>query len=721
MKKNKRVKTPTVIQMEAVECGAACLGIILGYYGHFEHLTQLREACGISRNGSKPSYIATAAKQYGLDAEIGLYSADELADLSVPAILFWNHEHYVVLEGIKNNVAYLNDPAVGPRQVTLATLKEKFSELVIEFTLTKAFKKKPRQGTVIGQFWKIIKNIKSPLGLIAITTLLLTVPTLLTAAFSQIFINDYLIDRQSSWINLLLFLMLFITIIQFILVYIQRSVTRRIETEIAISNNSKLINHLLKLPIAFFEQRSAGDLITRLQSNDNIAKLISGPLSLVLISLLQSMIYFIVMLFYSYQLTLAALLIAILNISSYYALKKIRSNLSILYKQQNGRLTGITMNGVGMIETLKASASENNFFTKWQEQLIHYLNTHQRISLIDTAIGALPVLLTILGQATILGLGAWLAINGLLSIGGIVAFQMLFLMFNEPIQLFVDIGSEIQLVEADFKRVADVENTTIVRSKQVNAKTHSIFDKQHFVGGIEIENLTFGYCRLEAPLFENFNMTIQPGSHTIILGPANSGKSSLIKLLAGFYTPWSGEIRIDGVPLQALNPAEKAQLITAVNQQGFFFKGSIQDNLTFWDQDINAKELIAPTKAACIYDVIANSSAGFNHTVLEGASNYSAGQRQRLALARIFMGETPVIMLDNIATALDSLIEEKIKAHLYEKTATCIMVGHCIGTTRDADHIYILDAGKITAQGTHDSLLKEKNTWYEQLLKTDVS
>lgn len=710
------VKTPTVIQMEAVECGAASLGMILGYHGCFVPLEELRVQCDVSRDGSKASNIATAGEHYGFESKVGFFDLDDLKKLTMPVIIFWNHNHFMVLEGIKGKRVYVNDPKDGRRSMDMGAFVRGFSQVAIRFEPTSAFKKRKKEGNVIREFAKALKGDGKSLSYLVFITLLLTLPTLAVPVFSQIYIDDYLTRGQVDWLHPLLAVMLFLLVIQFILVYFQRSTLKRIENRLSLKFNKQLITHMLKLPMSFFAQRQTGDLITRLQSNDNIAKLLSGPLGITLISMMQTVIYLIMMFCYSIILGFVALLVASLNLWSYYLVKRKRSDLSIITKQETAKLTSITMGGISMMESLKASGTENDLFDKWQNQLISYINAYQKLSFINTLLTGLPIFLTTVAQALILGVGAVLAINGELSVGGIIAFQALFLVFNEPIKEFVDVGGQIQQIEADFKRVADVFHYQAEEKKCEEVPESSLLAHHHFHGLVEIKNLTFGYSKLDKPLFDNLSLIIRPGERVAFVGLSGSGKSTLAKLIAGLYQPFSGEILIDGIKVNDIPSKERANIISVVSQDQFFFKGSISENLSLWGGGFRESELVEVTKKACINDLVVKSRNGFESELTEGASNLSGGQRQRLEIARALLMEPNVLILDEATSALDPLIEKKVDRNLRSLGVTTISIAHRLSTIRDADKLYVFEYGSIVDSGTHDELVNKKSKIYLELI-----
>lgn len=711
----KIVKTPTVLQMEVIECGAASLGMILGFYGCHAPLEELRIRCGVSRDGANLAKISDAAESYGCNAAVGFFNLERLKTLELPVIIYWNHNHFMVLEGFKRGKVYLNDPALGRRSMDEEAFTRGYSQVAIQIRPDKGFKKRAQSENVLKEIYTKIRTEKYTFIFLLSITLLLTIPTLATPIFSQIFIDNYLINDQKSWINSLIAIMLYLLMVQFIFIYLKRVVLKKLETKMSLEFNKYLVVHMLKLPMVFFAQRHVGDLITRLQSNDNLAKILSGPLGGTLVSLWQVGIYFIAMVCYSPTLAIISLMLVLVNIACYYLVREKRKEMSIEIKQANGRLTTVTMNAIRGMENLKASGRENDLFCKWQNQLINYLNVNERLNLIDLIVGCIPTMTTTIANVFILGLGAMFAINGHLTVGGIVAFQALFLVFNEPVKQFSELGGQIQLVEADFKRVNDVFHYQESTHEDDKNNGKELFRKKPFKGSIELKNITFSYSPLEKPFIKNLSLKIKPGSRVAFVGLSGSGKSTLAKIISGLYPPNSGEVIIDDVNQKDISRRERANYISVVSQDEFFFKGSISENLSLWGKPFDEAELIKASKAACIFDLISGYAKGFQAQLEEGATNISGGQRQRLEITRALLKSPKVLILDEATSALDALVEEEVSENINALGITTISIAHRLSTIRGADVIYVFKDGEIIQQGTHEQL-KTKCKLYQQLI-----
>ena len=715
---SKRFKTPTCLQLEQTECGAASLGSILGYYDCFVPLEELRSQCGVSRNGSKASHLMEAASHYGLEAHFCFYYREDLSQLEGPCIILWEHCHYVVFEGQGKHHVYINDPAYGERHVSYEEFDRCFSQATITFKPTDQLQKRRREHRALKHLGQLLSSELTTTLFIGVITLLLTLPNISIAVLTQIFIDHFLIQGQFDWLAPLLMIMLLLFVTQYCLLAVQHIILKRLETKLALSMNYHFISYMLTLPLRFFTQRQTGDLLTRFQSNDNIARQLSGPLGLAFITLIQAVIYLIIMLCYSWILGCIALLLSIINCGSFFLLKKQRSRLSILNTQKSAQLTATVAQGLSGIETIKASGGENSLFNHWHSQLNEYLNSSQSLTFLNTVTSALPAFLKTLGNAVILGVGAWLAINGSLSVGGIIAFQSLFLLFNAPIEQFVDVAGQIQQLEADFKRVNDVYYYQPMPQPKRDDNT-SIFEQAQFQGQIEFKNVTFGYNPLEPPLIDDLSLTIKPGSKVAFVGHSGCGKSTLAKLVSGLYTPWSGQILIDGWDLNQLKSDERARLIAMVSQTFFFFQGSIRDNLTFWDRSITERTLAKPCQQACIDDVIQQHAKHFDYPLSESAHNLSGGQKQRLEIARTLLQQPMVLVLDEATSALDRLVESRVLTNIMQHDLTTISIAHRLNTIQHSDQIYVMSQGKLVEQGTHEELIQQEDSHYQALVQAE--
>ena len=700
-KQIKRTKTPTVLQMEAVECGAASLAMVLGYYGKFVPLEELRIACGVSRDGSKASNLIKAARAYGLDAKGFKKEPDGLKKMQGPMIVHWNFNHFLVVEGFKNGKVYLNDPANGPRIVSEEEFDHSFTGVVLTFKEGESFEK---SGSKTSIFTSLKKRLKGSEVAIAFTVLIgmgMVIPGLVIPVFTKIYIDDILLANRANWLGPLLLGMGITALLRGIMTWLQQHYLLRLDTKVRVSTSSQFLWHILRLPAEFFTQRQSGDICSRLQSNDRVATLLSGQLATTAIDIAMIVFYFALMTHYNMTLALVGVAAAVINVIylKYAATKRVDQNRKLL--QDRGKLQGNAMSGLQVMETLKATGSEGDFFAKWAGSQTKVLNTEQKMGVSTQILSAIPVFLTALTNAVVLVLGGFYILNGQLTIGMLVAFQSLMTSFMTPVNNLVSLGSQLQELEGDMNRLDDVFKYQV--DEHNNGFDEEFQEK--LSGNVEIKNLTFGYSRLEPALIENFNLTLKPGSRVALIGGSGCGKSTIAKLITGINKPWSGKILFDGIEKEKLSKRVIANSLSVVDQDICMFSGTIRDNLTLWDDDISDFEVVRAAKDACIHNDISARSSGYDHKLDEGGSNFSGGQRQRLEIARALVTNPTIMILDEATSALDPLTEKTVDESIRRRGCTCIIVAHRLSTIRDCDEIIVLDKGKIIQRGTHDELI----------------
>ncbi|NLW38815.1 MAG: NHLP family bacteriocin export ABC transporter peptidase/permease/ATPase subunit, partial [Peptococcaceae bacterium] len=547
--------------------------------------------------------------------------------------------------------------------------------------------------------------------------LLLVVPGLVIPVFSKIFVDDILLAGRENWLIPLLLGMGVTALLRGILTWIQQYYLARLETKIALQTTAQFYWHILRLPVMFFTQRYAGDICSRVQSNDRVAQILSGQLATNALNCIMVVFYFILMVWYNLWLALVGAVVAVINILylRYVSRKRVDQNRKLL--QDLGKLDGVGMAGLQLIETLKANGSESDFFAKWSGYQAKALNAEQEIGVSTQFLAAIPSFLTTLTNTVVLVLGGFLIFKGEMTIGMLVAFQSLMSSFLQPVTGLVSLGSQLQEMEGDMNRIDDVLKYPVdeqVKEDVQGADSNNSFKKLE--GFVELKGVTFGYSPLEPPLIENFNLKLAPGSRVALVGGSGSGKSTVAKLIAGIYKPWSGEILFDGKPRESIPRVVINNSLAMVDQDIQLFQGSIRDNITLWDHTISEFDLIRAAKDACIHDDITSRPGGYDHRLDEGGSNFSGGQRQRLEIARALAGNPTILILDEATSALDPLTEKAIDERIRRRGCTCIIVAHRLSTIRDCDEIIVMERGKIVERGTHEEL-KSLNGHYVKLIQ----
>ncbi|MGI8604336.1 MAG: NHLP family bacteriocin export ABC transporter peptidase/permease/ATPase subunit [Verrucomicrobiales bacterium] len=713
----KRVKTPTLIQMEAVECGAASLGIMQRAFGLWLPLEKLRVDCGVSRDGSKASNILKASRKHGMEAKGIRQEMEQVYQLEMPVVLFWNFNHFLVLEGFRGKKVYLNDPATGPRIITHDELDASFTGVVLILKPGAEFKSGGEKPDILGALQKRLKGHHRAMWFVMFCGLFLVVPGLVVPTFTRFFIDEILVGANNDWLRPLLLGMGICAVIQVILGYLQQYFLLRFETKLALTSSAKFFTHVLRLPIEFFAQRYAGEIGSRVQINDKVANIIADKLIQTIIDLVMLTFYAALMFLYSVPLSVMCIALAFLNIGAIKLIGRKRVDATRRLLQEEGKLMGTGMGGLQMIETLKATGGENEFFSRWSGYQAKTLKAKAALSLYAQMTQVVPTFVDALSTAAMLGFGGWLVMNGQLTIGMLVAFQVLFKSFSRPIKTFVNFGNTLQELQGDMNRLDDV-----LRYGQAPQYTKQYEPQRELEGviklsgHIEFRDVSFGYSPLEAPLIDKFNLTIQPGHRVALVGGSGSGKSTIAKLLSGLYSPFSGQILFDGVPREEIEPRLVNNSVGVIDQDVFLFDGTIKENLTMWDSTIPDPYIVQACRDAAIEEIIVARPGGYQSMVAEGGSNFSGGQRQRLEIARALVANPSMLVLDEATSALDTVSEKHIDSAVRRRGCTCLIVAHRLSTIRDADEIVVMERGKIVERGRHDDL-KTSGGYYSKLIK----
>ena len=706
-------KVPAILQMEAVECGAASLSMILAYYGRIVPLEEMRIECGVSRDGSKASNILKAARKYGLEAKGFRMEPEELKKVKMPVIIFWNFNHFVVLKAIKRKKVYINDPASGPKVIPYEEFDQSFTGVVLTFKPTENFKKGGEKPSIIGPLKKRLKGSELAIVYVVIAGLFLVIPGLIVPTFSKIFIDNILVAGMKGWIKPLVIGMAATLVVQGALTWLQRYYLLKYETKLALESSARFFLHVLKLPIDFFFQRQLGEIGNRVQINDKVARLLAQDISVNILNLIMIIFFAILMYQYDKVLTFVGISIAVINllILKFISNKRVTLNQRLL--QERGKLVGTAMSGLQLIESLKSTGSEADFYSSWSGYQAKVLNAQQEMGVSNQILSTIPPFLKTINNVFILALGGLRVMEGHLSMGMLIAFQGLMGSFITPVNEIMNLGGKLQETFGDLNRLDDVMKYK--RDDTFNEKL-KIDKKVKLDGYLELKNITFGYNKLEKPLIENFNLKINPGERVALVGGSGSGKSTVAKLVAGLYKPWDGEIFYDGKKLSEYPREVINNSIAMVDQDIFLFYGTVRENITMWDNTISEDVIIDAAKDAVIHDIITDRANGYDGIVDEGGANFSGGQRQRIEIARALVVNPSILILDEATSALDPTTEKLIDDNIRKRGCTCLIIAHRLSTIRDADEIIVLDRGKIVQRGTHDELLNDKEGLYYKLV-----
>lgn len=717
-KKNGIAKVPVVMQLEALECGAASLAMVLAYYNKWVPLEKVRYDSGVSRDGSSARNLVYAARNYGLKAAGYKMEPEQLKKSgSFPCIVFWEFNHFIVVCGFRGNKVYINDPARGSIKISMEEFDKGFTGVCLLFEPTPEFVADGSRRSMLSYAVKRLKGAGSMVAFMAIVTLMGALLAFLSPGFGRVFI-DFLLSRKAiGWAPYFFVGLAILTILQLFAAYLQAIYGLRIDGKLAVCGNTSYLWKVLHLPMEFFSQRYSGDIQMRQGGNAMIASSLVGVFAPLVIKTFMMVIYLVVMVRYSIALSIVGVASILLNtvVSNYISKKRV--NLFRVKMRDEGLLYNSTISGIKMIETIKSSGSENGFFEKWSGYQANVNASDVKVAKIQCTVGLIPTIISQLANMLILFIGVYLTIKGDFTIGKIMAFQGFLLAFTEPAMSIVSAGQSLQEMRTQMERIEDVMSYP----SDVNINDETLLEDKEYsklTGSVEVKNITFGYSRLSEPLIRDFNLSLSPGKSLAIVGASGCGKSTIAKLISGLYKPWDGEILFDGQKMESINRRVLTGSIAVVDQDISMFSDTIAENIKMWDTTIEDFEMIMAAKDAQIHDAIAMRDGGYRHKLLESGKNLSGGEKQRLELARVLAMDPTILILDEATSALDAKTEHDIVKAVKDRGITCIVIAHRLSTVRYCDEIIVMDHGDIVECGNHSELFA-KDGLYTQLVTNE--
>ena len=713
-----RAHVPVIMQMEALECGAASLAMVMAYYGKWVPLEQVRLDCGVSRDGSNARNMLVAARSYGFEAQGFRCETAALRDgIELPCIIHWNFNHFVVLDGFRGNYAWINDPARGEVKVPLEEFDRAFTGVCLQIVPGEDFEPSGKRKSTLAFARSRLKGAGAAVAFVLLSTVIGYLFGIINPAFSRFFMDRLLTGENRELLYPFLLLMIAMGLAQVIVSWVQAVYSLKINGKMAIVGSSEFMWKVLRMPTEFFSQRLAGDILQRQGTNASIASTLVNTLTPLLLNTLMMIVYLVVMLRCSVLLTVVGLVTIVLNLLVSQLISAKRVNITRVQLRDAGKLSAATVSGIQMVETIKSSGAENGYFQKWAGYQASVNAQSVRFARLNQILGMIPSALSAIADALVLILGVLLAMQGKFTLGMIMLFQGFLNSFMSPAMMIISAGQSLQEMRTEMERVEDVMQYP-TDPHFSDAPLSEDEDYSKLSGEVEIKDISFGYSRLGQPLIRDFSMHIRPGSRVAFVGPSGCGKSTLSKLISGLYRPWSGEILFDGKPIESIDRSVFTGSVAVVDQDIVLFEDTIAGNIKMWDESIEDFEMILAARDAQIYDDIMARDGGFYGTLTEGGKDLSGGQRQRLEIARVLAQDPSIIIMDEATSALDAKTEFELVKAVKDRGITCIVIAHRLSTIRDCDEIIVLDHGQVVERGTHEELMARGGA-YTELIASD--
>ena len=713
-----RAHVPVIMQMEALECGAASLAMVMAYYGKWVPLEQVRLDCGVSRDGSNARNMLVAARSYGFEAQGFRCETAALRDgIELPCIIHWNFNHFVVLDGFRGNYAWINDPARGEVKVPLEEFDRAFTGVCLQIVPGEDFEPSGKRKSTLAFARSRLKGAGAAVAFVLLSTVIGYLFGIINPAFSRFFMDRLLTGENRELLYPFLLLMIAMGLAQVIVSWVQAVYSLKINGKMAIVGSSEFMWKVLRMPTEFFSQRLAGDILQRQGTNASIASTLVNTLTPLLLNTLMMIVYLVVMLRCSVLLTVVGLVTIVLNLLVSQLISAKRVNITRVQLRDAGKLSAATVSGIQMVETIKSSGAENGYFQKWAGYQASVNAQSVRFARLNQILGMIPSALSAIADALVLILGVLLAMQGKFTLGMIMLFQGFLNSFMSPAMMIISAGQSLQEMRTEMERVEDVMQYP-TDPHFSDAPLSEDEDYSKLSGEVEIKDISFGYSRLGQPLIRDFSMHIRPGSRVAFVGPSGCGKSTLSKLISGLYRPWSGEILFDGKPIESIDRSVFTGSVAVVDQDIVLFEDTIAGNIKMWDESIEDFEMILAARDAQIYDDIMARDGGFYGTLTEGGKDLSGGQRQRLEIARVLAQDPSIIIMDEATSALDAKTEFELVKAVKDRGITCIVIAHRLSTIRDCDEIIVLDHGEVVERGTHEELMARGGA-YTELIASD--
>lgn len=715
--KRKFARTSTVYQMEVSECGAASLSMVMGRYGVHVSQEQLRVQTGVSRNGVNARNICDAATKNGFIANGYRRDTDRLLErTAMPCVIHWDFRHFVVLEGCLFGRFYINDPASGRRSMKREEFEKHYTGIVLEFIPTDNIVQESHQRTLIQFSLERLRGQEKYLWLLFGLELCLILPGLLSPVFSRVFLDKVLIEGDKKIVKWILLGMILTALYEAYFTLIKSRFSERFKDKMTLQSSDNLLHHLFRLPLGFFEQRVAGDLVQRVQNNENVSKFLTGEVVSLAVGMVTSVLYLGIMLLYNVKLAMIGLSFSVLSMIVVIISSRRTAEYTQLYGMDSGKLIGSLYSGMLVSSSIKAAGAENEYAAKVLGYNALVTESDQRLGRHQQLVNVIPETISSFNTLLVLVLGSKLIIEGTFTPGMLMAFTGFLGSFSGPFSTIVNFSRGLQQLKNDMSRVDDLMQYK--EDESFSEPDELILTDGKLKGEVELKDISFAYGSLDHPLVKGINLHIQPGQSVALVGSSGCGKSTVAKLITALYKPWTGEILFDGINSDKISKDVFSRSLSIVTQNIILFEGTIFENISAWNENVSREDAMHAAKDACIHDDILMKPGTYDHHLTTNGANISGGQRQRIEIAKALAGNPSVLVLDEATSYLDTLTEKKIYENIKKRNCTCIIVAQRISSIRDCDEIIVLKNGRIVERGKHNDLMHQKGAYYELVSKS---
>lgn len=713
-----RRRTPVRIQLDAAECGAACLGMILERYGRYVSPALLREKCEVSRSGSSAAAIVRAAHAYGLSGKGLRVELNQLASVSLPAIIHWRMSHFVVLEGFNRSFLWINDPAAGHRRVSWNEFNRCFTGIALTFSTRDDFRRGGTKPTLGGGVTSRLRGFGSVIIYCFLASLLAVVPTLFFAIGCQVFIDAAIVRGDQTPVRPLMWILLAAVVVQSVLFWLKAIGLRGLRRSMKHRLADQFFNRLFHHSLLFFDRRYPAELASRVRLNDQVAETISHGAINTLAGLCAGLCYFFVLIALSPTLSTAVLLLLLSNGLFLWIASRGRIELAQQMARSEGQLQGSSIEAVDSIESIHAANMQFFTFRRWHHFWRQTVQQRIHVQASAAKLASLSSLTTLLSGTAVIGLGGYLVLNSEMTLGTLIAFQILMPFLTAPVSQVIQLGSQLQVLTADLARLDDVVQSGRVDSESAESvradKDYTALD-DFKTAELNVQGLCFGYTTSGNDCLNDVSFEVGSGEWLGITGTSGSGKTTLARLLAGLYPAAAGQIRWNGTAIEDLDTGWFKRQIGYVDQVSTLFPATLRENLCFGQAIASDDRLIALCAELGLSEMLGALPMGLGTWIEEDGRNLSGGEKQRIDLARALLPRPAVLILDEATSALDPEMESAALSAIRKSNSMCLFISHRPSVLQQCDKVLFLDSGSID-DCDHHSQLVARNDAYRRLV-----